>query len=55
MGILKVFRRGLKLEKYCKTCKTHIANSEIIKKKANTWTLTGYNPKLFRIPRLTVK
>ena len=55
MGVLKVFRRGLKLEKYCKTCKTYIANSEIIKEKGKIWTLMGYNPQLFRIPRLTIK
>ena len=31
--VLKVFRKGLKLVEYCKTCKNFIADSEIVKKR----------------------
>ena len=37
--VLKYFGRGLKSEKYCKTCKTYITDWEIIKKKAKVLTL----------------
>ena len=46
--VLKVFKRGLKLVQYCKTCQTYIDDSEIIK-GAKKLTLTNYSPNSFRI------
>ena len=37
---LKVSRRGTKLVEYCKTCKTYIADCEIIKRRAEVQRVT---------------
>ena len=45
-GMLKVFGRGLKLVKYCKTCKSYIADSEIIRQCFSS--LFFCDPKLLK-------
>ena len=48
VGVLKVFKRGLKSIKYCKT---YITDSEIIKKFENI-DVNGSPPRSFRISAL---
>ena len=47
VGVLKVFRRSLKLVKYFKIYKTYFADWEIIKKKTKRLMLRGCSFKIF--------
>ena len=45
LGSLKGVRRGLKLVKYCKICRTYIADSKIVKKENERLLLKCRSPK----------
>ena len=55
MRVLKVFKRGSKLMEYCKTYKSCIADTEIIKKKGKKIEGNGSHSKCFRIPGIECK
>ena len=53
--MLKIFESVLNLGEYCKTSKTYIAYSKILKKEGNRLKQKVCSPKSFRIPAMKFK